>query len=149
MKTACFSAILLVAGWIISGPAYSEEPTWKIFDQDYPHDYIDTASITSPEKGIMRFWERAGDQLEVRNGKTIYPTYNLEEINCSLRTQRQLRWDMALEAQTTPEGMKARSKFLEETVKLQGNYPSTWESFEPNKHNYARHDFVCKKSPQE
>lgn len=129
--------------------AYAEGPKWEIFDLNYPLDYIDVLSITNQEKDIVRFWERAGGMSEEKSKNKVYPQYTLEEINCRLRTQRTLRWDMALEDQKTSEGMEARAKFLESTSKLQNNYPSPWESLEPDKHSYARYDFVCKKLPQE
>ena len=45
----------------------------------------------------------------------------------------------ALEDQQTAAGMKARAHFM--GLMLQ-NYPSPWESIDPNKHSYARLDYV-------
>jgi hypothetical protein len=49
-----------------------------------------------------------------------------------------------LEDQNTAAGMDARAKFLRVLADTPGARAlSAWESFEPNKHSYARRDFVC------
>jgi hypothetical protein len=126
-----------------------EGANWVVFDSDYPKDFIDSNSITLPEKGIVRFWERAGNRIEIdKNGKVIYAQYTLREINCALKQERGIKWDCALEDQNTTEGLKARADHmkvvLEVEQKLQLKYPTEWQNIEPNKHSYARYNFVCK-----
>ena len=123
-------------------------PKWEIFDSEYSHDFIDTSSFTYPEKGIVRFWERAGDKPKKLHGRVFYPMYTLTEINCQSRTLRHLNWDVAVEHQNTPEGIAARAKFRQ-YLEFQNICPSPWESIEPGKHNYARYDFVCQSPHQE
>jgi hypothetical protein len=125
--------------------AFAVEPLWQVFDSAFPQDFIDKLSITAPSKGIVRFWERGGQGRSEKDGKVTYPNYTLVEINCGLRTTRDIKWDYALEDQATPEGMAARAKFQRSTQELQKNYPSAWESIEPTKHSYARLNFVCTK----
>jgi len=124
------------------------EPKWEIFDPEYSHDFIDTSSFTYPEKGIARFWERAGDKPKKLHGKVFYPMYTLAEINCQSRTLRHLNWDVAVEDQNTPEGIAARAKFLQ-YLQFQNICPSPWERIKPEKHSYARYDFVCNRPHQE
>jgi hypothetical protein len=129
----------------IASAVYADGPDWVMFDPDYPKDFIDAKSITSPEKGIVRFWERAGNRKEKNtNGEETFAQYTLSEINCILKQGRDITWDRALEDQNTVEGVQARAKFLGATVEQQKFYPTQWESIEPNKHNYARYNFVCK-----
>lgn len=123
-------------------------PKWEIFDPEYSHDFIDTSSFTYPEKGIVRFWERAGDKPKKLHGKVFYPMYTLAEINCQSRTLRHLNWDVAVEDQNTPEGIAARAKFLQ-YLEFQNIGPSPWERTKPEKHSYARYDFVCNRPHQE
>ena len=126
-----FFALAMVATSLI---AFAGSPSWEVFDPDYPQDYVDTLSIKSQGGSVVRFWERAGTGREERQGKVTFPSYTLTEMNCSKRAFRDLKWDYALEFLQTPEGMLARSNFLKSTQQLQKNYPSDWESIEPNKH---------------
>jgi hypothetical protein len=137
---------LLVATLFVATLAAASAPQWIAFDQKWPHDFIDAASITSPAANIVRFWERAGAR-PLAGSKAAYPQYALTEINCKQRTSRDIRWDVALEDHTVA-GMEARAEFLTvlaeilaETPGARG--PSVWESIEPNEHSYARRDFVC------
>jgi hypothetical protein len=126
--------------------SYAEGPDWVVFDSDFPRDFIDANSITSPEKGIVRFWERAGNRIEkTMKGKITYATYILTEMNCNLKQMRIINEDMALEEQSpNHQAIKARARFLESRTKLQVNYPTPWESIEPNMHSYARLNYICK-----
>jgi len=137
--------IPVVAASVIAHGAIAAEPTWQVFDTAYPEDFIDKTSITHPSKNIVRFWERAHAGRHVENGKVWFPSYTLTEINCAQRTSRDLKWDSALEDKS-PEGLAARAEFMKSTLPFQKNYPSDWQSIEPNKHSYARLDFVCTKS---
>ena len=150
MKSIFLSLILCISFLVITVDVYAEGPKWVVFDPEYSQDYIDVNSITYPEKGIVRFWERAGEK-HYEKGKVVYPQYSLIEMHCQLRTSRSLRWDMALEDQNTAQGVEARMKFIESMTKALGYDPTTpereptpWKSIEPNKHSYARYDFVCR-----
>ncbi len=106
----------------------------------------DTVGIAA-EKGIVRFWERAGNRVEWNNkGETVFASYTLSEINCLLKQDRRIRWEVALEDQNTIEGSRARYKFLDTITKSEMPFPTPWETIDPNKHSYARVDFVCKGS---
>jgi hypothetical protein len=145
MKIIILSLFLIVISIVTLPSANAEGPRWVIFDSDYPRDFIDANSITAPEKGIVRFWERAGNRMEKnKTGEITFAQYTLCEINCILKQHREIKWDMALEDQTSGEAMEARAKFLKSTTELQNQYPTRWENIEPNKHSYARYDFVCK-----
>lgn len=148
MKRLSFGLIFFAFSLIICINGYAQnEPKWIAFNPDFPKDYIDINSITPPNNGVVIFWERAGDRIRKNaEGKTIYPTYTLNEMNCRLKEVRVLKWEMALEDQNTQEGIKARADFLKHTATLQKSYPSAWESIEPNKHCYMRYNFVCKES---
>ena len=122
----------------------AQEPKWVSFDSAYPNDFIDVNSTAASEDGIIRFWERVGNRTEKRpNGEITYAQYTLIEIDCRSKQQREIRWDMALEDQNSVEGKKARATFLQSTAKLQQKLPTPWESIPPDRHNYARYDFVC------
>jgi hypothetical protein len=150
MNYHCLKNILFIASLVCSiNLNAQDEPKWVIFDPDYPQDFIDSNSITTPGKGIVRFWERAGERIQKdKNGKVYYAQYTLSEINCVLKQIRDIKWDCALEDQNTAEGMKARADHmkvvLEMKEKAQLNYPTKWESIEPSKHDYARYNFVYK-----
>jgi len=145
MKKFKFILGFLVCTLTISLNVYADGPDWVMFDPAYPKDFIDAKSITSPEKGIVRFWERAGNRKEKnKKGKITFATYTLSETNCILKQYRDITCDMALEDQNTIEGAQARAEFLETTTKLQINPPTQWQSIEPNEHSYARYNFVCK-----
>jgi hypothetical protein len=134
-------ALLAAAAYLSS--AYADAPQWIAFDRAWPEDFIDSLSISSPSSGIVRFWERAGSRpQEAGHGK--YPQYTLIEINCAQRTRRDLRWDLGLEDPMVPEALAQRSKFLKAMAKFLKEYPTPWESIEPNAHSYALHDFVCR-----
>jgi len=140
------SPIFFVVTLVICINAYAQDaPKWVAFDPDYPKDYIDVNSITPLNKGVVRFWGRAGDRTQKNaDGKTTYAQYTLSEMNCTLKQRRDLRWEMALEDQNSIDGIKARSHFYKHTASTQDQYPSPWESIEPNKHSYMRYNFVCK-----
>lgn len=133
----------LAAAVFVARSVLATEASWQVFDPAFPEDFIDKTSITHPAKDIVRFWERAHAGRYVDRGKVLFPNYTLTEINCAQRTSRALKWDSALEDQT-PEGLAARAAFMNSTLPLQIKYPTEWESIEPNKHSYARFDFVCK-----
>jgi hypothetical protein len=138
-----YKPYLLVASLFVATTAAASAPQWIAFDDKLPHDFIDAASITSPAPNIVRFWERAGTR-PLAGSKEPYPQYTLAEINCKQRTSRDIRWDAALEDQSTVAGMEARAKFLKVIARSAGaKTPSPWESIEPNEHSYARRDFVC------
>jgi hypothetical protein len=125
--------------------ARSEGPQWVVFDSDYPLDFIDANSIVLVQKGVVRFWERAGNRTWInKKGEIEFAQYTLNEMDCIRKQERGISWDKALEDQNTIEGIAARAKFLKATVNFQRNYPTGWKSFEPNKHNYACYNFVCK-----
>jgi hypothetical protein len=134
---------LCVASLFVSTIAAASAPQWVAFDEKWPEDFIDAASITSPAPNVVRFWERAGARPPT-GSKATYPQYTLTEINCKQRTTRDIRWDAALEDQNTVAGMEARAKFLKVLAETPGaRQPSAWESIEPNENSYARRDFVC------
>ncbi len=100
--------------------------------------------MEASEEGIVSFWERTGNRTEKkRNGEITYAQYTLSEIDCRLKRQRDIRWDMALEDQNSVGGEKARATFLPSTAKFQEKLPTPWESIEPDRHNYAPYGFVC------
>jgi|SRR5208337_1673603 len=148
MKNLRFIPIFFIITLFVWINAFAQDgPKWIAFDPDYPKDYIDINSITKVDKGIVRFWERAGDRIQKNtDGKTTFAQYTLSEMNCTLKQIRGLRWEMALEDKNTIEGNKARAYFYKQTAQLQEKYPSTWETIEPDKHSYMRYNFVCKES---
>jgi len=81
-------------------------------------------------------------------GGIAYSMYTLVEINCQSRTIRHLHGDVAVEHQDTPEGIAAKAKFLQ-YLEFRDIWPLPWESIEPDKHSYARYDFVCNRSDQD
>jgi hypothetical protein len=144
MKGVFLNLILLLLFLGITENIQAQEPKWVIFDHDYPNDFIDVNSMTASEDGIIRFWERAGNRTEKKpNGEITYAQYTLSEIDCRSKQQRDITWEMALEDQNSVGGQKARTTFLQSTAKLQEKLPTPWESIEPDRHNYARYDFVC------
>jgi hypothetical protein len=146
MKKLCFIPIFSIITLFVWINAYAQDgPKWIAFDPDYPKDYIDINSITKFDKGVVRFWERAGDRIQKNaSGKTTFAQYTLREMNCTLKQIRNLKWKMALEDQNTKEGVKALADFLKQAAQIQANYPSPWETIEPDKHSYIRYNFVCK-----
>jgi hypothetical protein len=135
--------LVVICASILASGTLAANPSWQVFDAAYPQDFIDALSKTFQSKGIVRFWERAGAGRYVQDGNTKYPSYTLTEINCVKRIFRDLKWDYALEDQLTPEGIAARAKFMQSTLELQKGLPSAWDSIEPDKHSYARFNFVC------
>jgi hypothetical protein len=139
-----YKSYLLVASLFVATLTAASAPQWVAFDEKWPQDFIDAASITSPAANIVRFWERAGAR-PLPGSKTPYPQYTLTEIDCRQRTSRDIRWDAALEDQNTAAGLEARAKFLKVIAETPSAHaPSPWESIEPNDHSYARRDFVCR-----
>jgi hypothetical protein len=77
------------------------------FDPTYPEDFIDTRSIVHIDKSVVRFWERAGGYPNGDGPDLKFPQYTMAamtEINCATHVSRDLRWEMALEAETNPAG---------------------------------------------
>ncbi len=134
--------ILLLLVLVITEDIQAQDPKWVIFDPDYPNDLIDANSLAASEDGIISFWERAGNRTkEKQNGEIPYAQYILREIDCPSKRHRDIRRGMALEDQN-PEGETARTTFPQ-SAKLPEKLPTPWKGIEPDKHDYARYDFVC------
>jgi hypothetical protein len=146
MKFIYTSFIVVLISLTFMNVAQAQEANWVIFDPAYPLDFIDVNSITSPTKGIIRFWERGGLHSSInKNGDTVFAMYSLTEINVKLKQIRTLKCEMALEDQATLQGIEAKAKFIQGSSEILKNYPTQWESLEPDKHSYARYNFVCKR----